>query len=63
MASYRLYLTNAQGRIQHVVVLDCDGDDAAIADAKRHAAGQAHELWQGARKIWASAGGAVTNEA
>lgn len=51
MASYRLYLTNAQGRIQHGVILDCDGDDAAIAEAQRRAAGQGHELWQDARKV------------
>lgn len=62
MASYRLYLTNAQGRIQHVVILDCDGDDAAIAEAQRRAAGQGHELWQDARKVWSCAASALTNE-
>lgn len=48
---YRLYFLDQDGHIRHLVVLDCDDDEAAIRATDEHANGQAMELWQTGRMV------------
>jgi hypothetical protein len=51
MASYRVYLVDADGHFSDVIALDCANDAEAIEAAKAVANGQSAELWQLARKV------------
>jgi hypothetical protein len=53
MADYRLYFHDALGHITRVVEMRCASDAEAIAKAEGLADGQAVELWQLARKVFA----------
>ena len=54
MTVYRLYVVDARSHFQSVQVLECEGDDVAVAEAERSAPGARKELWEGARlvKTW-----------
>jgi len=45
MAAYRLFFFDAKGHIRSAVVIDCDGDEAAVAHADEQCDGREMELW------------------
>lgn len=51
MAYYRLYFLDAGDRIKTVVEFNCDSDDNALADARRHVGGRSLELWNERRLV------------
>jgi hypothetical protein len=55
MPDYRLYFLGPQGRIAHVLEMECSDDAHAIEQAESHADGRAMELWRRARMVKAFA--------
>jgi hypothetical protein len=52
MTEYRLYRVDDEGHIQGPpVIVSCDDDDAAIAQAKQYVDGVSIEVWDRARRI------------
>jgi hypothetical protein len=51
MVGYRLYFLDDNGRIRDAAEFECDGDDAALAQAEMHHDGRDMELWSGARIV------------
>ncbi|MET0273314.1 MAG: hypothetical protein ABW360_10010 [Phenylobacterium sp.] len=58
MPDYRLYFLGPQGRIAHVLELECRDDDHAVELAAGHADGRAMELWRRDRMVKAFDAGA-----
>ena len=53
MPDYRLYLLTAGDRIDRTIVLTCEGDEQAIAEAATlMVEANGAELWQGSRNVW-----------
>lgn len=52
MPYYRLYFIDGSGHIRHAVELECADDDAARAQAMKHADGRVLELWNRDRLVW-----------
>jgi hypothetical protein len=57
MPDYRLYFLGPQGRIAHVLEMECRDDEHAIDLVQSHADGRAMELWLRARMVKAFAAG------
>jgi hypothetical protein len=55
MPDYRLYFLSPQGRIAHVLELECRDDDHAVELVARHVDGRAMELWRRDRMVQAFA--------
>ena len=51
MADYRLYFLDGDGRIRHVIELDCRDDEHAVQTVQANVSNAEMELWQGPRKI------------
>ena len=51
MDGYRLYFLDGNGHIRHVVELECDSDETAIALVEQHRDGRDMELWQRGRFV------------
>jgi len=51
VGDYRLFLLDAQDHVSRALVLECDDDEQAIAEAGRSEHDGAMELWQGARVV------------
>jgi hypothetical protein len=49
---YRLYRVDEEGHIQGApVIVSCDDDDAAVAQAKQYVDGVAIEIWDRSRRV------------
>jgi hypothetical protein len=52
MADYRLYRLDKDGHVQGPpVIVNCDDDEAAMAEAKQYVDGVAIEIWDGGRRV------------
>jgi hypothetical protein len=52
MTEYRLYRVDEEGHIQGApVIVSCEDDEAAIAEAKQYVDGVAIEVWDRARRV------------
>jgi predicted Zn-dependent protease len=51
MQEYRLYFKGRDGRIRHRLDLEYEDDEDAIGVVAKHDAGEAMELWHGARSV------------
>lgn len=52
MTEYRLYRVDEEGHIQGgPVIITCENDEAAIAQAKQYVDGVAIEVWDLARRV------------
>ena len=52
MAEYRLYRVDKVGRIKRApVIVSCEDDEAAVAQAKQYVDGVAIEVWDRARRV------------
>ena len=51
MKNYRLYPQSTDGHFKGVIEFVAPDDELALEIARRHAGGQACELWQGARLV------------
>ncbi|OSJ19638.1 hypothetical protein BST63_01890 [Bradyrhizobium canariense] len=52
MAEYRLYRVDHEGHIQGApLIVSCEDDDAAIAEAKQYVDGVSIEVWDRARRV------------
>lgn len=51
MPDYRAYVLNPDNSFKSVRTFNCDDDDAAIAEATKHLAGEDIELWDQGRKV------------
>ncbi|MDI3559551.1 hypothetical protein [Bradyrhizobium sp. Arg816] len=52
MAEYRLYRVDKEGHISEAaVIVSCEDDDAAIAEAKQYVDGVAIEVWDRDRRV------------
>lgn len=52
MADYRLYKLDKDGHVQGPpVIVSCDDDEKAVAQAKQYVDGVAIEVWDGGRRV------------
>ena len=52
MATYRTYLIHGKNHISKPPqIIECEGDDAAIAEATQYLDGHDLEVWDGARLV------------
>jgi hypothetical protein len=52
MPEYRLYRVDKEGHIQEPpVIVDCEDDDAAVAQAKQYVDGVEVQVWDRTRRV------------